>query len=131
MRNCQLPIANCQLFVARGRFARGGNDRGQLARFLLQLGQALWLDQRSIAYHLQPELHLVCFLFGNPELRDKLGLRSAFACGAIVGSDGSSRASELICQDTSFQTERKFLSNIQDPEREFFCPGLHLVGSHA
>jgi hypothetical protein len=124
-------MKDCQLFAARRRFARGGNDRGQLARFLLQLKQALWLDQRSIAYHLQPELHLVCFLFGNPELRDKLGLRSAFACGAIVGSDGSSRASELICQDTSLQTGRQFVGEVQNPERKFLCPGLHLVGSRA
>jgi hypothetical protein len=131
MRNRQLPIANCQLFAARRRFARGGDNRGQLARFLLQLGQSMRWYQTAFSEHLQPKLNFVCFLFGCPKLGDELRFRSAFACGAIVGSDGSSRASELICQDTSLQTERKFLSNIQDPEREFLSPGLHLAGSRA
>lgn len=129
--DCQLPIADCQLFRRRRRFARRGEDGGDLSRFWLQVGQSLGRHHFRLGDHLQPELHFVRFFFGDPDLGDELGFRSILARGAVIRRDRSARARNLIREDAAFHSPRQLLREVQHSQRKGLRPRLQILRSHA
>jgi len=47
--NCQLPIANCQLFAPRGGLSRRGENRSQLASLLLLICEGNLVPAKRVA----------------------------------------------------------------------------------
>lgn len=122
---------NCQLFARRRRFVRGGENGGDLSRFLLKLDQAFAGHHLGFGNHFQPELHFVGFFFGDADLRDELRFRSYLASSAIICCQGSSGARNLIRKNAPFHTARQFLRKVQHAQRELRRACLQLFCIHA
>jgi hypothetical protein len=129
--NCQLPIANCQLFAARCGLAGRGKDGGQLASFLLQRCQSLGGHELIVGYQVQPELHFICFFLSHSDLCNELSARTRFASRPIICRCGGSRAAKLIRQDATFYATGTFFSEVENSERKFLRPFFQFFSIHA
>ena len=101
----RLPIADCRLPIKRSRagggFARSGHNGGQIIRFLKERRQFSGGNNSRLTERLEPErcfvrLLLHCSYFGN-EFR----LASSAARCAVICSDRSPTANNLICDSAS------------------------------
>jgi len=89
--NCQLPIANYQLFAARRGFARRCKNGRQFSRFVVQVLEPVRGYKLIFTDQLQPKLDFVSFLFGDTDLCNKFSARTGFArCPVICRSRGAS-----------------------------------------
>ncbi len=128
--NCQFPIANFQLFGLGCRFARSGENNGQLTRFTLQFCNSTLPYQICVGDHLKPKLNFVRFFFGDADFGNEFRAGPGLARRSIIRRSRCPSAGDLIRQNASFHLSRELLGQGENSKSEFFTAFLQLFGGH-
>lgn len=85
-----------------GRASSGGHDGGEFAGFLQERGEQLGLDDGCIGEEFKPVDAFIGLFFANLDFCQKVCLAFSEAGRAVIGSNGSAAAEELLAENGGF-----------------------------